>query len=211
MINKVHLSPKVSRARYWGQFDLYFFESFIKQCNIYLHNKNIIYNIATSCILQSVNYTMTKTMEHRQDYQKSILINATPARVFGALTIDIDKWWGPVDALAKTKGDIFKISFGGDSYWRLKVIDINEFKNVDWECVESHQDHNIKGMDEEWLGSKLKWEIIENDNNVEVKFLHQGLVPQGVCYGACSSAWDFYVAASLKSYIEKGKGKPEDM
>lgn len=154
---------------------------------------------------------MNKQTEIAKDYQQSVSISTNKKKVFEALTREISQWWGQVDQPAHEVGDVFKITFGEDSYWKFKIIDLIESENVIWECVESHQDHNIEGMDEEWLGSKLHWKILEKTEAVEVRFLHQGLVPHGVCYGACSAAWDFYITDSLKNYLETGEGKPEEM
>ena len=154
---------------------------------------------------------MNKPMETAMDYQKWVTINTGKQEVFDALTRGIDHWWGKVDQPAVEPGDIFKISFGEGSYWRFKVVGLAVPQTVTWECVESHQDHHIAGIDKEWLGSKLYWEIYENENGTEVRLLHQGLVPSGVCYSVCANAWDFYIADSLKNYLEKGEGKPGEM
>ncbi|WP_106144312.1 SRPBCC family protein [Flagellimonas meridianipacifica] len=146
-----------------------------------------------------------------QDYRKSVLVNASQERVFASVTQQVDAWWSEVDEQPNELGKIFKITFGGKSYWRFKVIELSANEHVTWECIESHQDHNIKGMDEEWLGSRLHWELTSDAEGTIVDFLHQGLVPHAVCYGVCSSAWDFYITESLKSYVETGRGMPTEM
>ncbi|MDN5202691.1 SRPBCC domain-containing protein [Fulvivirgaceae bacterium BMA10] len=143
------------------------------------------------------------------DYQTSVLINADKRDVFTALTSQLDEWWGTTDQPYEKVGDIFKISFGGESYWKFKVVEISA-SHILWKCVESNQDHNLQGIDEEWLGTLLQWKIEEVNRGTELKFKHQGLVPQGVCYGVCSTAWDFYITDSLKNYLEDGKGKPSE-
>ena len=144
------------------------------------------------------------------DYKKSVVIKSTVELVFGALTKEIDRWWGSVDNSAVKEGFIFKVSFGEESYWKFKVIELIKFEKIIWECVESHQDHNLVGIDKEWLNSRLHWNIAEVDGKVKVDFLHEGLVSTGVCYDVCSSAWDFYILHSLKNYLETGEGKPNE-
>ena len=142
------------------------------------------------------------------NYQQSVSVKATKEQVFDALTTKVGEWWGPVDRMAQQVGETFKIDFDGESYWKFQVVEMPGAQKVVWECIESHQDHNVKGMDEEWTGSKLYWQIFERGQAVEVEFLHQGLVPQGDCYKVCSAAWDFYITDSLKSFLETGEGKP---
>lgn len=141
------------------------------------------------------------------DYRKSVIINSNRESVFKALTEEIDKWWSSIEHPAKKKGDVFKISFGPESYWKFKVLELEKPGRVVWKCVESHQNHNLLGMDEEWLNSTLYWNISNIDENVKVEFLHKGLVSNGLCYDVCSSAWDFYILDSLKSFLETGVGK----
>lgn len=142
-----------------------------------------------------------------KNYQKTVFVNSKKELVFKALTEEVDKWWSEIENASKEKGDIFKISFGKESYWRFNLLDLKKNKQIVWKCIESHQDHNLKGIDKEWLNSEITWTISENDNNTKIGFLHKGLVSDGICYDVCSAAWDFYILDSLKSFLETGIGK----
>jgi len=144
---------------------------------------------------------------NQKNYQKSVFVNSSKQLIFKALTEEVDKWWSDIENSSKNKDDIFKISFGKESYWKFRVIEINKNKRIVWKCIESHQDHNLKGVDEEWLNSEITWTISEKDKNTKIDFLHKGLVTDGICYDVCSTAWDFYILNSLKSYLETGIGK----
>ncbi|MBV6647225.1 MAG: SRPBCC domain-containing protein [Cyclobacteriaceae bacterium] len=150
-------------------------------------------------------------MPINENYQQSTSIDTSREKVFQALTNEVGLWWGPVDRPAERVGDIFKIDFGNDSYWKFKVIEVSNIERIVWECIASNQEHNVRGLDEEWLGSKLYWEISEKPEGIHVNFLHEGLVPHGKCYEVCSAAWDFYITDSLKNFLEKNDGKPEGM
>ncbi len=152
-----------------------------------------------------------RNLTDAQDYKQSIIVNADHHTVFKALTKDVHQWWSSIDGSAIELGDIFKIKFGGESYWKFKIVELSPGKKVTWECIESNQDHNIKGMDEEWLGTRLRWKIKESPKGVEVNFIHEGLVSDAACYGTCSKAWDFYITESLKSYLDQGKGSPGEV
>jgi len=142
-----------------------------------------------------------------KDYQKSVLINSKKENIYKALTEEIDKWWSEIENSSKNIGDIFKISFGKESYWRFNLIELEKNKKIVWKCTESNQDHNLKGIDKEWLNSEITWTIAEKDNMTIINFVHKGLVSDGICYDVCATAWDFYILDSLKSYLETGIGK----
>ena len=144
------------------------------------------------------------------DYKKSVIVKSNKKLAYTALTEEIDKWWSTIENTAIKEGNIFKISFGPASYWKFKVLALKKPESIVWECVESHQDHNLVGIDKEWLNSKLYWTISGIGENVNIEFLHKGLVSTGVCYDVCSSAWDFYILDSLKTFLESGIGKPNE-
>ncbi len=60
----------------------------------------------------------------------------------------------------------------------------------------------------EWTGSQLVFEISKKDDQTEICFRHEGLVPELECYEICSKAWSQYVGESLLSLITTGKGQP---
>jgi uncharacterized protein YndB with AHSA1/START domain len=142
------------------------------------------------------------------DYKKSVIVKSNKKLVFKALTEEIDQWWSTIENTASKEGEVFKISFGPASFWKFKVLELKKPERIVWTCVESHQDHNLEGIDKEWLNSKLYWTISSIDDNVKVQFLHKGLVSTCVCYDVCSTAWDFYILDSLKNFLETGNGKP---
>jgi len=60
----------------------------------------------------------------------------------------------------------------------------------------------------EWKGTKVVFEISEQDGKTKIRFTHQGLVPQHECYEVCSNAWTGYITSSLYKLITTGKGEP---
>lgn len=153
--------------------------------------------------------TTVKTLDSDAlDYRRSVLINSDPKSAFIALTEQIDQWWGTTESSADQEGDVFKIYFGPESYWTFRVVSLKRPEGIVWQCIASHQDHHLPGIDAEWLNTKLHWHIQSKEEGVEVEFWHEGLVTTGVCYEVCSTAWDFYIMDSLKSFLETGLGKP---
>lgn len=151
-----------------------------------------------------------KAATKSKDYQKSVLIAGNRLGVFKAITERIDEWWGTVDRQPSAEGVAFKVSFG-EAFWRFKVIDFQRGSRISWECITSNQMHaGLMGIKEEWLGTKLHWELSEQtDGMTTLSFTHEGLVPDFNCYEVCSDAWGFFVGMSLKELVEQGAGQPE--
>ncbi|TYP76152.1 SRPBCC family protein [Aquimarina intermedia] len=146
-----------------------------------------------------------KTIQH---YTCSVPLRSHRKKVFKSLTKNIEDWWGTCDTNPDEEGKVFKVSFGTDSFWSFKVVELIPFEQITWQCVDSQQDHHVEGMDEEWMGTMLYWTIGNNGNKVHLTLEHEGLTPDGVCYDICSRGWDFYIMDSLKRYLETGQGEP---
>ena len=54
----------------------------------------------------------------------------------------------------------------------------------------------------EWNGTKVVFEVSKKGDETEVRFTHEGLVPQHECFDKCSNAWRF------RNLIATGKGRP---
>lgn len=147
-------------------------------------------------------------MEKSKSYHQSILIKASKMKAYKALTQHIADWWSTIEGTSDEINAEFKVSFGSESYWKFKVESLNNPNEVIWKCIESHQDHNLKGIDEEWTNTKLYWLISKSGDKTKIDFLHDGLIETGVCYEVCSNGWDFYILDSLKHFLDSGVGKP---
>ena len=60
----------------------------------------------------------------------------------------------------------------------------------------------------EWRGTKIVFDVSRKDNETEIRFTHEGLVPEYECFDICSDAWGSYINGSLRSLITTGKGQP---
>jgi len=147
---------------------------------------------------------MNKHKEPSKDYKKTVLILSNRKDVFKSLTEELSNWWGNMDNIVQKKGDIFTVSWG-EPWYKFKVVEFNPFSIITWECIDCNQIiGDLKGVEKEWVGTKLQWEIKTiKDKEVEVSLIHQGLIPEFTCYKVCSSAWDSFIGNSLKKYLEE--------
>ena len=59
----------------------------------------------------------------------------------------------------------------------------------------------------EWKGTKLVFDIAKKAGKTEIRFTHDGLVPELECYDACFNGWSTYVGI-LRRFITEGKRQP---
>ena len=55
----------------------------------------------------------------------------------------------------------------------------------------------------------MRFDVVATADGTEVRFTHEGLVPQVECFGVCKVAWSEYVLGSLKDRIESRGGRPD--
>jgi hypothetical protein len=141
-------------------------------------------------------------------YETSIKVRADKENAFKACASELDKWWGKVDNSVTKEGEEFTISFG-KTKWRFVITEFSEYDRITWKCIKA--EHFVKGLTnikEEWLNTELVWNFKKNGGDVEVSLLHNGLTPELNCYDICESGWNFFIATSLKNYLETGQGNP---
>ena len=137
-----------------------------------------------------------------KSYSTQIQLNHPSSLVFKAITHELGNWWGPQDNLINAAGDIFKVSWG-EPWYAFEVKEYIKDKYVLWHCIDANQIiDGLEGVQKEWVGTTLHWNLKEISNNTcELHFLHQGLVPEFICYDFCSSTWDRFLLHGLKEYL----------
>lgn len=131
------------------------------------------------------------------------MINCADKDVFEALSTKIGAWWGDQDHPARQVGDVFTMSWG-EPWYKFKVVESVPNQTMVWECIDANQIiGDLDGVEKEWVGTLLRWRINKmNDNQVELSFQHEGLVPEFICYDFCSNTWDRFIDFNLKKYLE---------
>jgi len=141
-----------------------------------------------------------------QNYAVSITVNATAQEAFENIT-NVSKWWTEnLEGSSQNLGDEFTVRFGDVHVSTQKLVEVIPGKKVVWMVTDSHL--NFIEDKHEWTGTKISFDIAEDNNKTQIKFTHLGLVPACECFDACSNAWNPYIQQSLWSLINTGKGKP---
>jgi hypothetical protein len=141
-----------------------------------------------------------------KDFTKIILVDASPEVAFNAIN-NVRGWWsedieGPTDEL----DGIFFYKFRDVHQCTVKVVELVPNKRVVWEVLENH--FNFIQDKSEWVGTRMIFEISEKENKTQIRFTHEGLVPDYECYAICDDAWSTYIQSSLAGLINTGKGEP---
>lgn len=138
-------------------------------------------------------------------YSVQVSLNCSSKRVFEALSTKIELWWGDQDRPVSQVGDVFTVSWG-EPWYQFRVVNYEPNTSVVWECIDSRQIiGDLEGVEKEWVGTQLKWTIDQiTPQKTHLHFVHEGLVPEFICYDVCSTTWDRFITFNLKKYVESG-------
>ncbi|OEK00267.1 hypothetical protein BFP97_01505 [Roseivirga sp. 4D4] len=138
-----------------------------------------------------------------RSYSNVLRVNTLDETAFEALSIKIGDWWGDQDKPAQGLGDVFTMSWG-EPWYKFKVVAFEPNEKIVWECIDSKQIiGGLAGVEKEWVGTQLQWTINKlNEDEIELQFRHEGLVPEFLCYDFCSHTWDRFIDFNLKKYLE---------
>lgn len=141
-------------------------------------------------------------METR-DFTTTILVTQTPEEVFNAINTPQNWWSGQFTGSAKKMNDEFTYRYKDIHYSKQQVVEMIPNKKVVWLVTESTL--NFIDDKNEWTGTKIIFEIGEKDNKTQIRFIHEGLVPEVECYDACEGAWTDLIQQSLFKFIITGE------
>ena len=118
----------------------------------------------------------------------------------------VTAWWTE-NLVGESAGlnDEFVVQFGDVHFSRQKIVEMIPGKKVVWLITESRL--NFVADKQEWTGTRIIFEVLEENGQTMIRFTHEGLVPQVECYDACSGAWSQYMG-SLQQLINTGRGEP---
>jgi uncharacterized protein YndB with AHSA1/START domain len=119
--------------------------------------------------------------------------------VYNALArIDgLSSWWTTTTRGESKVGGELQFRFGGGGF-DMKVLELEPGKRVLWQVVDGP---------EEWIGTKISFDLSQNGDWTVVLFKHQGWKAPVEFMHHCSTKWAVFLL-SLKSLQETGKGDP---
>jgi hypothetical protein len=106
-------------------------------------------------------------------------------------------WWTNHTQGESKVGGVLEFRFKAGGF-DLKVLELDPGKRVLWQVV---------GGPEEWIGTKISFDLRQDDGYTIVLFKHQGWKEPVEFMGHCSTKWAVFLL-SLKSLVETGKGAP---
>jgi len=141
----------------------------------------------------------------QQDFTTSILVDQTPMEAFDAIN-NVRAWWpGEIEGNTTKLDDEFIYRYKKIHYSKQKLLEVIPGNKVVWLVTDSSL--NFVENKTEWTGTKIIFEISEKNNKTQVRFTHQGLIPQYECFDSCSNAWSDIIKNGLRNLLTTGKGK----
>lgn len=138
--------------------------------------------------------------------QNSIVVEGNAAAAFNAIN-RVNEWWSEtLEGSSARVGDEFIYRYKGMHYSKMKVVELVPDQRVVWEVLDSEL--TFLRHQNEWNGTKVIFEILEEGPQTRVQFTHVGLDAGSECFDACTKGWNHYLHNSLKPLIETGSGKP---
>jgi len=157
--------------------------------------------------IESKNINNIKTsIMNNQSFTTTLVVEQTPKEVFNAIN-NVRGWWSEeIEGNTSNLDDEFLYHYKDVHISKLKLTEVVPNKKVVW-LVENNYFQFTKDSSE-WKGTKIIFEITEQDGKTKLQFTHLGLVPEYECYNICEQGWNNYINSSLSNLITKGKGQP---
>lgn len=139
------------------------------------------------------------------NFTTAILVDQTPKEVFDAINKPQYWWSGAFEGNTTNLNDEFTYCYEDMHYSKQRISEIIPDQKVVWLVTES--DISFVEDKEEWTGTKIIFEISQQEHQTKLQFTHVGLQPHVACYDACTTAWGQLIEQSLYDLITTGKTK----
>jgi uncharacterized protein YndB with AHSA1/START domain len=134
------------------------------------------------------------------DILQDLPIKADADRVFDAISTPegLDRWWTLYSAGKPIDGAEYELWFGPELGWRAKVIRAVRPSRFELEMVEADQD---------WLGTRVGFELEHKDGVTQVRFHHTGWPRANDHYRISCHCWAMYLRI-LRRHVEYNEVVP---
>lgn len=139
------------------------------------------------------------------DFTFTLETEQSPEHVFKTIR-DVRSWWSGLYGESFTGDseelhDEFSFWAGdGAHYSKQRLIEVVPNKKMVWLITESEL--TFIEQTDEWVGTKVIFEISEKNGKTELVFTHQGLTPEVECYNSCAPGWSSYLQGKLLPLIK---------
>jgi uncharacterized protein YndB with AHSA1/START domain len=128
-------------------------------------------------------------------------IAAAPERVYRALTQqnELALWWAEEARVKPEVGSLGEFRFRPPAgVLQFEVAELDQDEKVSWISRQGPP---------HWAGTSVTWQLTPIQNGTRVVFTHDGFAQVDQAYEGTRGNWEYFLA-SLKSYLETGKGTP---
>ena len=127
-----------------------------------------------------------------------IEIEASPEKLFAAINTEsgLSAWWSKT----KADGESFTFFFGpnGEHQVTMALIASIPNKEIRWKCTQGP-----------WVNmGEFIFSVESHERGAVLDFAHHGWQETDNFYKHCNPKWAFFLAVSLKQYLETGTGQP---
>ena len=134
---------------------------------------------------------------------KELTIEAAPQRVWAALTQpdEIARWWTDDLSVTPQVGGLSEFRFSqGTFVIQFEVAELDQDEQVVWITRQGPATGH-------WTGTSVTWRMTPVQNGTKLVFTHDNFAQADRRYELTRAWWEHFLA-SLKSYLETGKGTP---
>jgi len=144
-------------------------------------------------------------MTDSRSFTTTIEVTKTPHHVFECIR-DVSKWWGGKDLKGATSrlNDEFTITHGDAHYSKQRMIEVVPDRRIVWQITEGRLGW-LERDPEEWTSTTLIFDIAPKGDKTELRFTHEGLVPEKECYARCSEGWNLVIKDYLFNFVTEGR------
>ncbi|MDQ6844224.1 MAG: SRPBCC domain-containing protein [Bacteroidota bacterium] len=140
------------------------------------------------------------------DFTTTLLVSETTEEVFNAIN-HVRGWWSEeIEGNTDKLNNVFNYHYEDIHRCKIKLTEVVPNERIVWLVLDNY--FKFTKDKSEWIDTKIIFEISAKDGNTQLRFTHQGLVPEYECYDICRNAWSNYIQNSLSSLITTGKGQP---
>ncbi|MES3016806.1 MAG: SRPBCC domain-containing protein [Bacteroidota bacterium] len=139
-------------------------------------------------------------------FTKTITVDQSPAEAYNAIQ-NFRAWWSEdIEGSTDKLNEEFFYHYKDIHLCKVRLIEAVPEKKLVYLVLDN--EFNFIEDKTEWVNTQLVFEITEEDGKTNVKFTHDGLVPEDACFNVCNDAWTGYITKSLYKLITTGKGEP---